>query len=97
MYLIAKRFNPLTKKYSIAKRKIATISSTGKVESRDGNLVLVWNWQTKIGRDDLAVWPISDYGISDSEANRRVANYKHDFNADGYDYVPAHDYEGKNP
>ena len=88
MYLIAKRFNPLTKKYSIAKRRIATISFLEKIENRDGNLVL---------RTDLAVWPISDYGISDSEANRRVSNYKHDFDADGYDYVPAHVYESKNP
>jgi hypothetical protein len=90
-------FNPVNKKYSIAKRKIDTINSTGSVEKRDGNLVLVWHWQKKIGRTDLAVWPITDYGITDAEANRRVANYKHQYDADGYDYVPAYDHEGKNP
>ena len=96
MYIIAKRFNPFTKKYSVAKRKLATIASTGKIEEKDGNLVLVWNWQCKIGRNDLSVWPIDSYGISDAEANRRVANIKHDFKADGYEYQPALDYENRN-
>ena len=96
-YVVAVRSNPGKKTYSVAKRKISSISSTGDVVEVNGNLVLRWRYQIRINRPDLADWPIWVYGVDEREAARRLSNICHDFEADGYTYQPALNYEVQNP
>lgn len=98
-YLIAIR--PLLNKgtYSVAKRKIDSISSTGKVVEINGQLFLSWNWLNRedVDRPDLDMWLIVVYGVDESEAARRLVNIHHDYKADGLKYEPALAYEDRNP
>lgn len=99
-YLIAIRPNFNKGTYSVAKRKIDSLSSTGKVVEINGQLFLSWKWLNRkaVNRPDLDMWPIVVYGVDESEAERRLANLHHDYNkADGLEYVPAQAYEDRNP
>lgn len=97
-YLIAIRPNFNKGTYSVAKRKIDSISSTGKIVEVNGQLFLSWNWLNRadVNRPDLDMWLIVVYGVDEAEAIRRLANLHHDYKADGLDYEPALDYEGRN-
>jgi hypothetical protein len=97
-YLIAVRVNYEKGTYSIAKRKISTLSSTGKTVDINGQRFLSWNWlnRPEINRSDLDMWPVVVYGVDEKEGERRLANLRHDYDSDGLTYEPALSYEDRN-
>jgi len=98
-YLIAVRKDHTQKTFSIAKRKISSLGSTGKIVEQNGEQYLSWNYLNRndVNRSDLDMWNIYHTNLPDFEADRLVSNIRHELEFQGYNKIKVHSYPESHP
>ena len=99
-YLVAVHYDHSKKEFSTAKRKESSLASTGKIITHPSGMEsLSWSYLNRpdVNRQDLDMWDIPYRGITDFEADRRIANIRHDYEADGYTKVKVYGFPESHP